>query len=614
MANTKPITELDFDQIKTDIINFIKTDPTFTDYSFEGSALNAIIDVLAYNTHTNAYYANMLHNEGFIDTAQKRSSVVSRAKELGYTPRSASCSVAYVNVTVIGGATDPNPLTLNRGDIFTTSNENGPYTFIVSDDITSVTVGSDQIFTQVKLLNGSTVENFFTIDTLANPRTILSIPNKNIDTSTLRVFVRDSISSLERVEYTSNKNLFKLTATSTSFFIQESYDGFFQIYFGDDIVGKQPVDGNIIELYYIVTDNYKESDNCRLFNYEDNIGGFTNLNIVTTQASFGGSFKETIDSIKDNAVKANSSKGRSITVADYESELTQKYPFIKSVSVWGGEDNVPPIYGKVFVSIQPVAGYTLTDSMKTGVIVPEIRRSSMVTIVPELIDPNYVSLEFTTKIKFNPNKSTSSQYAIEGIVKTAINEYVESISNFNTDYLQSSLTNKILAVNPGIISVDISKYVGFKISPVIGVETSFDKHINNPIVAGSIKSTKFKVFYGGEIVAVTVKEIPGRVTQTTNINGFVNTVQSLGLYSDNNKLIKDIGNVNLSTGQYNITFAVYAHISSISSSRFIQISSKLVNTDIATLRNQILIMEIGGEDPSIGFLNNNKVLVEIYDK
>lgn len=605
---TKPITELDFDQLKAGIIDYIKANPTFSDYNFEGSALNALIDVLAFNTHTNAYYANMQHNEGFLDTAQKRSSVVSRAKELGYTPRSCVCSQAYVNINV-GGIPVNTSVSIPRGTVFNSKNDNGIFQFIVADTVSANVIGTSRLFNSVKLINGKQVKNMFTVDALTNIRSIFSIPNKNIDTSTLKVFVRASAGAAEKTEYFLSANSYELTPTSNVYFLQESYDGYYQIYFGNDVMGKQPAVGNVVDVDYIVTDDFSDADGCRTFTFSGTIGTSNSVVVTTTQLSFGGSDKELIDSIKYNARKSNSARERSVTVDDYALMLKKQFNFIKSVSVWGGEDNVPPVYGKVFVSIQPLGGFAVSTAVKRDIIEPTIRKSSLLTILPEFVDPTYTNLEFIIKIKFNSTKTTSTQIDIETTIKEVVKDYIDSISTFNVDYLESTLQNKISAIDGGIVSVSVGKRVGFKMTPIIGVTSSHNRTINNAIENGSIKSTKFIAYYD-KPRTVVIKEIPDSYVKVLNANGSTNMVESLGIY-ENDILIKNIGTVNLDTGEFNISYYLYAYISS---TRSISITCNTISKDIVVKRNQILNLDTSGEDSAIGLLDNNVIVTELYVK
>jgi hypothetical protein len=605
---TAQITELDFNNIKSEIIDFIKSNPTFSDYNFEGSALNAIVDILAFNTHSNAYYSNMIHNEGFIDTAQKRSSVVSKAKELGYTPKSAVCSTAYINFTV-NGLPQNTSISLPRGTLFTSRNDTAVYQFVVAESVTSKVVGTSRVFSNVKLVSGKRLQNFFTVDTNSNVRSIFTIPNKNVDITTLKVFVRENLNSVDITEYFKAENVFELSSTSNSYFIQESYDGFFQIYFGGGVLGKQPVNGNIVDIDYMVSESYGAANGCLTFTLSSAIAGSTSVISTTTQQSFGGSDKEGIQSIKYNAVKSNSARNRSITVNDYELILKEKFNFIKSVSVWGGEDNVPPVYGKVFISIQPVDGFSVSDSIKRDVLTPAIRESSILTILPEFVDPTYTNLEFVTKIKFNPLKTVMQQIGVETSIKNTIINYIDEISVFNMDYIESRLLSKISEIDAGIISVHIDKKIGFKMTPIIGIESNHIRNLNTGIVRGSIKSTKFVTYLDGTY-SVSIKEIPDKYTDLLNADGSTSKIATLGMYSGS-ILVKEIGTVNLKSGEFNISYVLWSYLSS---TRFISITCVCEEADIVVKRNQILNLDINIEDASIGLLDPNVTITEIYAK
>lgn len=607
MTITAPITNLDFDGIKADIISYIKTNPTFTDYNFEGSALNAIIDILAYNTHANAFLASMVYAEGFLDSAQKRGSVISRATEMGYTPRSVSCSTAYIDILALGVS---DTLVIPRGTPFIASNDNDTYNFLCSEDVSSTTIGQNQKFTKVKIMNGTRILNSVVIDSNSNVRSILSIPNSNIDTTTLKIYVSDSISSAERTEYTLASSAYDLDPSATVYFLQEAHNGQFQIFFGSDVLGRQPTEGSVVTFDYFVSAATSAADNCITFVYSGSFGG-TGESITTVQSSFGGADKEEIETVKINAKKSNAAKGRIVSIPDYELALSSSYPFIKSAAVWGGENNKPPVYGKVFASIQPVSGYTLTAAVKRDVIIPGLRKLGMLTITPEIVDPSYLFLSFLTRIKFNKSKTATSQQVVEASVKQAVYDYVQSISKFNTDYLNSDLSTKIKQIDPGVISVNISKTVSFAVAPFIGVETTYSNDISAEIEGGSVISTKFKIVNDITPVDVVIKEIPGRTVNITAADGSITQLAYLGLFSDSNELISEIGTVNLTTGLFNMSIKVLSYLSS---SRFIDISFKLVDEDITTARNQIINFNSVSEDTSIGLINNNRVISELYDK
>lgn len=584
--NTRPVINLDFDGIKADIIDFIKGNPAFADYSFEGSALNAIADILAYNTFNNAYYANMLHAEGYLDSAQKRSSIVSIAKHLGYVPRSAICSTAYVNMTVNTSSAVYPPYILTRGTKFYGSNDTTTYGFSVADDSVAVINGNTHTFTGIKLVDGTRVRNQFVVDSLTNIRSIFTIPNTNIDISTLKVCVRDNQNSLDQVEYSAVTDLYALLPDSKSYFIQESYDGKYQIYFGGDVFGTQPSDGNVIDVDYFIVTNFDTSNGCTNFFFDGTFPSSVSSSVSTTQPSYGGAGKEDGDSIKVNAKRANMAKNRIVTTNDYALEIAKKFPFIKSVSVWGGEENVPPVYGKVFISTQTTSGYALSDSTKRNVIIPELRKTSMMTILPEIVEPYYTMMEFTSKVKFDASRTTRTSDVVSATVAATVSEYVNSISVFNGDYLEARLIGEIMNSDTSIQSVDVVKKFGFDEIAPLNVETRVSYMLNNPVVPGSLTTNKFRVVLTNGSFIVMMKDLNGVI----------------GLYDETNSLIQEIGAINTTTGQIDFVVNVNEYLSDFNR---IELRAVPANDDLLVKHNQILT--INRTRP-----NSNVVLLEAY--
>jgi len=597
-TNIKPATELDFDNIKRDIIDHFRANTTFSDYNFEGSALNTLIDVLAYNTHTNAYYANMIHNESFLDTAQKRSSVVSIAKELGYIPASTVCSTAYVNVTVEGVNTN---LYLEAGESFTAYNENAVHTFIVSNVVEGTYANNVVTFSNVKLVNGVKGTNTFTVDTTNNVRSVFTIPNKRIDISTLNVYVKDSASSVSKTYYTRSINTYESVSTSKVFFIQESYDGYYQIYFGDDILGQQPTNGNVITVEYVVAENTNYADGCRTFSPNFSYSGMTRISVTTLQQSFGGKDQESIDSIRNNAVKNNTTKQRAVTRDDYNIILRNKFPFVKNCIVWGGEDNIPPVYGKVFLSLQPATGYVISDATKSDIVIPELRRHTVLTITPVIVDPEYLSVEFVTRVKFNKFKTTRETTEVSIMIKDKIKSYMDDLSTFGLNFYQSNLISQLIDLDPGVVSINIRKKVGFNVSPLINVNTLFQISVSNEIEEDSVFSDPFDSYLNSQLVTnCCIKEIPG--TKDINSN------KDIGLYSiDSGALLIKVGTVNLTTGYYKFNILVMNYTNS---KNFISMRCSLVNDDIKTAKNQILTID-SSMNASLSKIDNT-VLLENY--
>jgi len=616
-----PATELDFDNLKRQIVDYIKTDQTFTDYSFEGSALNAVIDLLAYNTHTNAFYGSMIHNESFLDTAQKRSSVVSRAKEMGYVPRSAVCSTAMIDLTLSRPvSTNTLPLVIERGSSieFTSTNSTGSsFTFVTPEDVTASRVVSSTMetysFPGLKIVAGKPVKQSIVVSPSNNQTDtfIITIPNKNVDISTLKVSVRQSNTSLvgDIWNFADTSNV--ITPTDLVYYIQESYDGYFQIYFGEDIVGKKAVNGNAVDLFYIVSSGDSSADGCRYFTMSGiTTGSFSDLqaSIVTRQVSFGGSDKEPLKSIRYNAVLANSAKNRSVSTSDYELVLRNKFNYIKSVSVWGGEDNYPPVYGKVFVSVQPVSGLTISDTMKNVDILPELRKFNLVTVRPEIVDPAYTFIEFITLLRFNSKKSVLSNSAAAALIKTTILNYIGDISTYNINYVESDLISKLANADSGFSSVQIDKRIGFNVAPIQNILTTFHHNVNNVVIPSSISSTKFIELNNGIEHVVSIKEIPNSSINVLQNNGETHRVIRVGTYNQLGALVSDVGSVNTTLGVFSLSFSVYKYMSS---SRFVAIRMNSVDRDISVKRNQIITMDMNSVDSQIGLMDNNVVNIEL---
>lgn len=587
---TTPIVNLDFDQIKEVLINYIKTNPTFSDYNFEGSALNAIIDVLAYNTHTNAYYVNMLHNEGFLDTAQKRSSVVSKAKELGYIPKSISGAQAYVNVTVYNQPIN-GIITLPRGTKFTSANDYGSHNFICTEIYHSTTENNTSVFNSVRLVEGNLVSNNYIITPITQ---FLTIPNKNVDITTIKVYVKETINSQTKEEFIFSTGPLDVGLTNKVYYLQESYDGFYQIFFGQNSIGYQPTVDSAVEIEYVVSSGTDEANGCRTF-YTDSISDSILIN--TTQVSFGGAGRENIDSIRHNSKLAYTARNRAVTESDYEIILKQKFDFIKSISVWGGEKNTPPIYGKVFISIQPIAGYTISDQVKKDILIPEIKKYSVLSLTPEFVDPFYLDIELVTNLKYNPNNTTISKNEIISEAKIQIYNYVSNISVFNSDFINSDLITRLSQINISVESVDISKKIGFKISPLLNKNVRFLKILDNSIVQGSVYSSKFNINVNGIITVAHIKDI-----QSTN---------QLGLFDNNEILINIIGSVNYVSGEFDFTFTLYSYISN---NKFVYIRCIPSAPDIVCSGDKIITLQPDTTDSSIGIVSNNIVNAIVYQK
>lgn len=429
---------LDFDQIKTTLKDYLRSNSNFTDYDFEGSNLSSILDVLAYNTYITSYNANMVANEVFIDSATLRENVVALARNIGYVPRSRKAATATVSFFVDTSAFSkiPSALTLKKGTVATSSESFGGQSFIFSilSDITVPVVNNIATFTDLKIYEGVLLSTNFTYSS-SNPNQRFILPNSGIDTNLISVRVKDSITSTSSVKYSLQDNVFNLTKDSKIYFIQEVEDERYELFFGDGVIfGKKLENTNYIEVDYI-TSNGDSANGVNQFTYSGNITYSQNgieypvtsgISLLTTGVpSQGGENIETVDSIKKYAPRIYASQNRALSSSDYEYLIPSKiYPETDSISVFGGEDLVPPQYGKVFISIKPRSGDFLPNLIKED-IKRELKKYSVAGIIPEILDLKYLYIEVDSKVYYNTNLAPSSQY-VSSIIQSNVNKYAES--------------------------------------------------------------------------------------------------------------------------------------------------------------------------------------------
>jgi hypothetical protein len=393
MADRLQITDLDFDTIKTNLKTFLSQQSEFQDYDFEGSGLSILLDVLAYNTHYNAYYLNMVANESFMDTALLRDSVVSHAKTLGYIPYSRVPAVANVNIQVIVNTNDAvQSLSIPKGFSFQSNLiDNKSYAFNIIDPITVSRTGDSFYFDNVDLYEGVLISFSSTYDATTNPYSIFTIPDTNVDTTSLKVTVQPSAGNSAIQTYSLASDILDIDATSAVYFLQEGRNQQYQIYFGDGIIGKSISDGSIVNIEYLIT-NGSEADKANAFIPLTDISGYANIITTINSVASGSSERESVDSIKYSAPLQFATQNRLVTYKDYESYIKKNYPSVDSVSVWGSEDDIPPSYGKVILSLKPKENYYISELEKQRIIDEIIKPKSIIAIQTEIRDPEYLYL------------------------------------------------------------------------------------------------------------------------------------------------------------------------------------------------------------------------------
>lgn len=466
MADRLQVTELDFDSIKTNLKNFLQQQSEFVDYDFDGSGLNVLLDILAYNTHYNSYYVNMVANESFLDTALLRNSVVSHAKKMGYTPRSTKSSKAIINVSVNSGSSNSGSLTIQTGQAFLSNLIDGrSYKFIALDDVTVSKTGNNFIFTSLPLYEGELVSYNYTHNQSSNPTQLFVIQDANIDTSTLKVTVRPSSSNTQVTVYNKATEVINIAQTDAVYFLEEGKNGKYQFFFGDDVVGKKLPDGAIVTATYLITSG-SVPNGANNFTITSTLGGYSTISINSTSAASGGAVRETVDEIKYAAPLSLTSQNRAVTKNDYIRLIQQKYPAFEAVNVWGGEENDPPIFGKVFISAKPRLGFEVTQTEKDFVVNKIIKPISVMTVTPEIVDVDYNYLKLVSKVYYDPAKTLTNSATLQTGVSNTIKSYCSSeLNKFNTYFKSSGLKTAVDRFSGSILSNDLDVFVSKRFLP-----------------------------------------------------------------------------------------------------------------------------------------------------
>lgn len=553
MENKRIITtELDFDAIKVNIKEYLKGQDEFQDFDFEGSAMNILLDVLAYNTHYNALYTNMAVNESFIDSASKRSSVVSKAKELGYIPSSARCAEAIVNIVIETGTTGGDQtLELPKYTPFTTQLNKITYLFYTTETIIAYKTGTTFTFTNVKIKEGNPLVYSFTA---SNTQKYI-LPNINVDLNTVLVSVRENATSTFSKAYSSATSLLDVNSTSEVYFVKEIDGQLYELEFGNGVIGKALESGNVVQVEYM-TCNTTVANGIRNFTYagENEIGTVTVNTVVPAQ---NGSEVEDVDSIKWNAPRAYTAQNRCVTAEDYKSVIFALFPTAQAISVWGGEDNVPVSYGDVYISIKPKDKDALTQDEKNFILNDVLRDKKMVTIHPKLVDPIALRLDLDVAFYYNPRNTARTAGDLTSLVRNTIIDYNDSnLNRFNGVFKYSNLSSQIDNTEPSIVSNIVTVKLERDVEVIFNGTADYSFSIGNPI-------------YNSGVPEEAVKSNAIRVQNTTEIC-YIDDVPTEGsdvgqlrlYYLNNNEkvLVKYVGTVTYSTGIISINDLVITDI------------------------------------------------------
>lgn len=523
LSNKIKITDLDFDTIKQNLKTYLKTQTEFSDYNFEGSGLNVLLDILAYNTHYNAYYLNMVANECFMDSAAIRNSVVSHAKTIGYTPKSKIASKAVIDFTIVSNNDTPEVLTLPRGSSFRTNLiDNQSLNFVTLEDTTLTKVANTFYFRDLEIFEGQLINYVYVHDTTNNPKGIFEIPDVNVDTTTLKVTVQHSVSNVSSEVYTLVTDVLDLNENSKVYFLQQNIYGKYEIYFGNDFIGKSISDGSVIVINYLITNGTLGNDISK-FTFSGSLG-YSEYIITVKSSSGGGSDAESIESIKTNAINQYSMQNRLITVKDYETYILTKYPIIDSISVWGGEDETPPVYGVVFVSLKPKDNYYISTTEKQRIIDEIIKPKSSISTDVKIKDPDYLYLKVYNTVKYDKNKTAYTEEQLKLAIKNALYNYNDLFLNkFDSTFVLSKAQDYIDAVDSNsIIGSNTLLRLEKRFSPELNILKSYEINFNVPLYRGTtlrrLMSSEFVSYdnFGVER-NVIIEEVPESYTGISQI-------------------------------------------------------------------------------------------------
>lgn len=591
--NRLRVTELDFDTIKTNLKTFLQAQDEFTDYDFEGSGMNILVDTLAYNTHYLAMNANMVANEMFLDSASIRSSIVSHAKTLGYEVSSSRAPKAVVDIRLNTSSIDS--ATMPAGTVFTSTVDSTSYQFVTIQDYTASRTGSYIQFDNTPIYEGTYVTSRYTVDS-SDLTQKFTIPSDKVDTTTLTVKVQNSSTDTFTTTYTKATDITQVKADSNVYFLQETFGGKFEVYFGDGIIGKKVVDNNIVILQYVVT-NEEKANGALKWRSSGAIATVSDVDAIRVQQAAGGSSPETLQSIKQNAPLDYAAQGRCVTTSDYEVYVKKLFANTKSVSVWGGETGSydtslgvvdTPEYGKVYISIKSTTGTNLTETEKKN-LEGELGRYKVASITPVVVDPETLFLILDTKFKMDTSKTTKTISSVAADVTSTLQTHNDNVlTEFNSPFRHSEVVGKIDNTNDAITSNITNITMAKKLSPTLNTNINYNVYFRNKIYnphgghnasgGGVIASTGFKA--NGDTVNIQFFDEDG--------NGKLRRYYFVGgerTYIDSNA-----GTIDYSTGHIKINAVKINSVEDVDgvASTTIRFTAIPDSKDIIPVRNQVL--------------------------
>ena len=585
------LNNLDFTDIKVALKDYMRAQSDFTDYDFEGSALSNILDVLAYNTYYTAFNTNMVVNEMYLDSATLRDNVVSLAKQLGYTPKSITAPKASVDMALTFTGTSPSTVTIKAGSGFVTNYDGSLYRFVLRDDNKVEVANNVATFSAIPIYEGSYISTSTTIDTSIKDQRFY-LDNVGIDTTTVKVRVYKAINSTIFDDYTAANNILDIGAADKVFFLSEKEDERYELFFGDGVLGKKLEDGNVVEISYIVT-NGDVTNGAKTFTFNGVMQDENNANVAlpytvtsltTVSNASGGAPIETIDKIKFNAPKYYGSQNRAVTGNDYKAIVRNLYPAVSDIIVFGGEEQEPPAYGKVFLSVKPTEAAALSSFTKNE-LTSELKKYTVASIRPEFVDPSILFLELTSNIHYNGTKTKMLPTEVASKVSTAITEYLKTsgTEKFNGKFRYSKFIGVIDNTDRAINSNDTNVTMRKDFIAQINASSYYEVCYGNPFL---IDCNNPVVWSTG----MTVFEYPTYTSYLEDRNGKLVLYRLDSITGEKILLNDSVGIVDYTKGE--ITMNDFTILKGTFSDNRIELRVKPANKDIEVKREMYLDVDV----------------------
>ena len=593
------ISELDFTKIKDNLTGFLTSQAEFVGYNFKGSSFDVLLDVLSYNTHYNAYYANMVANEMFLDSATLRDSVVARAKHLGYLPRSTKGSKAAVTLTITP-SDSPSVISIPKNTQLQGEKDGVTYIWCTQNSH-SVNINANGVYTVagVTLTQGIPSTFRYTANTGDTDQKFI-LPNANTDTDTLTVTVQVSAQDTDSTVYTKANDITTINSTSTIYFLDEIEAGKYEVQFGDDVLGKRLANGNIVILSSLICDA-NSTNGAKSFSIVSEVGGYSNVKVVTTSSASGGAEAADVEEIKFNAPKNYEAQNRCVTIFDYVTMIKKDYSEADAVVAWGGEDADPPVYGKVYVAIKPTSGVILSDSAKTLIKDTILNKRNIVGVTPEIVDPDYMYLKIGSTVKYDSGMTTNSASVLKSTVSTAVTDFgATNLKTFDKSFRYSNLTQAIDEAEVSIKSNQTSIIIKRYLYPLLGSGAAYTLPFSNQVYHpantfwGAVTSSEFS--YNDSVDALWTG------CKLQDEDGVVQVYRTSGeerIIVNNN-----VGTITYLTGKIELKSFKPIAIGSTTSGNTIpmEVFVTPASADILPLREQIILIESG--DVSITMLDD----------